>query len=154
MSSISKGSGLNSQNLSGMSGSKLSSRLSTQSKRKLITMNSEDKKLQYQKFYQDIAVNRDKIRQDEARIDQKLSELLTQEQKDSVLTQANFPLYGKGIIRLEDLYVHSHMFVSYAAQIERQDFEHFKDLQTIVAQKTSKANSQLALTERIFNLNN
>lgn len=40
-------------------------------------MNSEDKKLQYQKFYQDIAVNRDKVRQDEARIEQKLSELLT-----------------------------------------------------------------------------
>lgn len=79
MSQLSRGSGINSQNLSGISGSKLSSRLSTQSKRKLITMNSEDKKLQYQKFYQDIAVNRDKIRQDEARVDEKLSELLTQE---------------------------------------------------------------------------
>lgn len=44
------------------------------------------------------------------------------------------------------------MFVSYAEQIEQQDFDHFKDLQTIIAQKINKANGPL--TERIFNLNN
>ena len=61
----------------GLSGSKLSSRLSAQSKQKLFMISSADKKIQFEKFYKDIAINKEKVMEDEDWLQDRLNSVLT-----------------------------------------------------------------------------
>ena len=128
----------------GLSGSKLSSRLSAQSKQKLFMISSADKKIQFEKFYKDIAINKEKVMEDEEWLQDRLNSVLTEKQKSSMITQSQVSIYGRSLLKLHDsVIVHSYLFANLSDKINKEDFEALKSTQVICQMKepSAKTNS-------------
>jgi hypothetical protein len=80
----------------------MSSRLSIQSKRKLIALQSASKREQYLSLYKDVALNKNKIQRDSQWLKDKLQKIFEKDQELRKISQSNFYVYGGGLIELKN----------------------------------------------------
>ena len=112
--------------LGGLSDSKLSSRLSTQSKQRLVAIKSNGRQAQYAKFYKDIAINKDKVNEDEKWLEEKIKDV------KGIINQSEISIYGKGLIKIEESIIHAFLYANLAEKVGKNDFESLKNTQTHV----------------------
>jgi len=81
-----------SQNLS----SRMSSRLSMQSKKRLVALHSVDKRNQYNNLYKDLKINKTKVQKDLQWLQEKLENLALKDAdlSEKKVTMADFYVYG------------------------------------------------------------
>jgi len=106
-----------------MSG-RLSSRMSIQSKRRLINMQSQDKRVQYANLYKDVAINKVKIQKDLNWLTEKLEKIYLKdpEYEKNKVNQSSFYLYGGSLLKMNsensDSLVHSYLYSNLAEMVE------------------------------------
>lgn len=93
--------------------SRMSSRLSMQSKKRLVAMHSVEKRKEYADLYEDIKVNKLKIQQDLKWLEEQVARLQAKESRLRYLkiSRSSFYLYGGSLIaHQQDLIVHSYFY--------------------------------------------
>jgi hypothetical protein len=81
---------------------------------------------QYAKFYKDIAVNKDKVLEDEKWLEEKLKDV------KNMINESEVSIYGKGLVNVEDSIVHAFLYANLAEKVDKHDFQHLKNTQTVV----------------------
>jgi len=106
----------------------MSSRLSIQSKRKLIALQSASKREQYASLYKDVAINKIKIAKDSMWLKERLSKIFDDDENLTKINQSNFYIYGGGLIKMgSKVLVHQYLFANLMELIDSIDLE---ELQT------------------------
>lgn len=95
--------------------------LSNQSKQRLLAINSNARMAQYAKFYKDIAINKDKIIEDEKWLEEKLKDV------KNMISESEVSIYGKGLMNVEDSIVHAFLYANLSEKVGKHDFQHLKN---------------------------
>ena len=89
-------------------------------------MKSNSRQAQYAKFYKDIAINKEKVIEDEKWLEERLKD-----SKD-LINQSEISIYGKGLIKVQDSIVHAFLFANIAEKVGKHDFDSLKNSQTVI----------------------
>ena len=109
--------------------SRMSSRLSIQSKRKLIALQSAGKREQYSSLYKDVALNKVKIQRDSNWLKEKLVKLEQENPilKENKISQSNFYMYGGGLLKLgQGNLIHQYLYANLVEMVEQKDLDEFR----------------------------
>jgi hypothetical protein len=82
-----------------------------------LAINSNNRQALFAKFYKDIAINKDKIIEDEKWLDEKLKDA-----KFSI-SESNISIYGQRLIKVEKSIVHAFLYANLAEKVGKHDFE-------------------------------
>lgn len=80
---------------------------------------------QYAKFYKDIAINKDKVAEDEKWLQEKLKD-------QEVINESEMSIYGKGLMKVDKSIVHAFLYANLQENITKNEFEMLNDTQTVV----------------------
>jgi hypothetical protein len=82
--------------------------------------------VQYAKFYKDIAVNKDKVIDDEKWLQEKLKDV------KNLINESEVSIYGNCLMNVEDSIVHAFLYANLAEKVGKYDFINLKNTQTVV----------------------
>lgn len=120
-----------SQNLS----SRMSSRLSMQSKKRLVALHAVDKKNQYNNLYKDIKINKTKIQKDLQWLQEKLEQLSSADPAfaEKKVSRADFYVYGGSLMAHQQAsLIHSYLYANLSEMVDVQEMEDVGAKQTLV----------------------
>ena len=115
----------------------MSSRLSMQSKKRLVALHSVDKKNQYNNLYKDIKINKAKIQKDLQWLHDKFEHLSINDPDlgDKKISRADFYVYGGSLVAHQQAsLVHSYLYANLSEMIDLSDMEELGARQTLVIQ--------------------
>lgn len=120
-----------SQNLS----SRMSSRLSMQSKKRLVALHSVDKRNQYNNLYKDLKINKTKVQRDIQWLQDRLEHLASKDpdMASKKVTTSDFYVYGGCLIaHQQSSLIHAYLYANLSEMIDIRDIEDVGAKQTIV----------------------
>ena len=113
----------------------MSSRLSMQSKKRLVALHSVDKKNQYNNLYKDIKINKTKVQKDLQWLQEKFEHLSVNEPDlgDKKIGRADFYVYGGSLVGHQQAsLIHSYLYANLSEMVDVQEMEDVGAKQTLV----------------------